>query len=101
MFVENYAEILDFRIAIFLRILTGILWIESEGKADSARGRPFTCVVLSLQCTSSKDLSLNCYCIHTCLLLLAVFTMGGHAYALVKNFDLKVYLKKIGLKRIF
>ena len=32
--------ILDFRIATFVRILTGILWIGSQGKPDSVRGGP-------------------------------------------------------------
>ena len=33
--------ILDFRIATFVRILIGILWIWSQGKPDSVRGGPF------------------------------------------------------------
>ena len=45
-FTENFrvygefAKILDFRIATFVRILTGILWIEFKGKPYSVRGGP-------------------------------------------------------------
>jgi len=45
-FTENFREfagILDFRIATFVRILTGILWIESQGKPDSVCGGPLAC----------------------------------------------------------
>ena len=43
-FTENfrvYGELgQDFRIATFVRILSGILWIESQDKPDSVHGGP-------------------------------------------------------------
>jgi len=53
--------ILDFRIATFVRILTGILWIKSQGKPDSVRGGP-----LVPACTAVFPTASRCICITVC-----------------------------------